>query len=85
VVDTDVTVPPLSIRHVGPAWPDIEDEEVGPEWGEVPRDEWEMVTDTLELLELESGDGGLSALELLTEDFVRDAMTLSKCTCAKPG
>ena len=37
-----------------------------------------MIADTLELLALESGDGGLSASELLTEEFIREAMTLGK-------
>ena len=88
--DTGVAAPPRGVQHDGPAWPDIEDEEAGPEWGEVPgvtfagqfeesaEDEWEMIADTLESLELESGDGGLSASELLTEDFLREAMTLSE-------
>jgi len=90
--DTGVAVPPQGVQHRGPAWPGVEDEEAGPEWGEVPGvpfaghleesadDEWEMIADTLESLELESGDGGLSASELLTEDFIREAMTLSKST-----
>lgn len=88
--DTGITVPLQDVRHKGPAWPDIEDEENGSEWGEVPgvkftgdpeesaEDEREMIADTLELLALESGDGGLSASELLTEEFIREAMTLSK-------
>ena len=35
--DTGVTVLPRSVRHAGPAWPDIEDKEDGSESGEVPR------------------------------------------------
>jgi hypothetical protein len=46
-------------------------------------DEWEMIADSLESLELESGDGGLSASELLTEDFIQEAMTLSKSAVSR--
>ena len=90
--DMGVAVPQWGGQHMGPAWPDIEDEEDGSESGEVlgvrftgdfeqsVEDEWEMVTDTLESLALECGDGGLSASELLTEEFIREAMTLSEST-----
>ena len=94
-MDTGITVPPQGVRHDGPAWPDIEDEEDGSESGEVPgvrftgdfeesvEDEWEMIADTLESLALESGDGGLSASELLTEEFLREAMTLSESVVSR--
>ena len=48
------------------------------EFEESVEDEWEMIADTLESLALESGDGGLSASELLTEEFLREVMTLSE-------